>query len=119
MKDKPLPNGCGIAAVADSWMRLRESGAPSRIMAIVYRDGDMHAATAFEAPNGKFFVYDERGSRRLHGASMSWTPLRIARRAFGSQIVSAKWINPETAPEIPIGRRLSPRECRGRSLFTV
>ena len=113
---RDLPNSCAISAVAESWLRLRESGAPSRIMAMVFRDGESHAATVFQSPDGNIFIYDPlKGSRRLSGLSMDSPPLRIARRVFGSRIVSARWIKPPEDAQPKIhgrNRRLSPRECR-------
>ncbi len=115
MKDKltrGLPNSCAINAVALSWLTLARTGAPARILMMFDDDGEGHVCTVFQSPNGQLFSYDNnRGSRRMHGATMHWTPLRLAQRAYGRKIVSAKWI---LAPPKAEGgnRRLSPREVR-------
>ena len=108
---KGVPNSCAVAAVVRSWKHLRGGGAPARIMAIVFDDGDVHAACTTESATGELFLYDERGSRHLAGASLQWSALAIARAAFGN-VRTARWIGESGFPVRGRTRRLSPRECR-------
>ncbi len=143
---KELPNSCAVHAAALSWLTLRQCGAPARMLLAIYDDGIGHVCTFFAAPNDRCFVYDEQGSRYVRGVSMDTPPLAIARKAFGAEVRSASWIlgpaqrngkdrrlSPaECRNHLPSlarlleqdaapvhARRMSPREARGRSLFTI
>ena len=106
-----LPNGCAVEAVSVAWKRLRDSGAPSRILHVLFADGVWHAATCFESPDGSFYAYDIlRGSRHLPGTTFKWTATAIAQRAYGPLVVRAKWMG--QAKTTGPNRRLSPAEIR-------
>ena len=143
-----LKNSCAVHSAALAWLTLARTGAPARVILAFYPDGNSHTFTFFSFPNNKCVAYDQHGSRFLDGVSMNSTPLAIARKACGSHVRSACWIigpskqpqgtrklSPlecrshlpafdrllelEEVPAIPHRRRMSPREARGRSLFTV
>ncbi len=108
-----------------------------------------HACVAFETPEGGCVVYDSAGARDLKGLNLNSPAIAIARRAFGKKVSAAyfypglkgilgsvsrnRQLSPQERrdylpslarlleePEAPpTGRRMSPREVRGRSLFNL
>jgi hypothetical protein len=103
-----------------AWKVFQERGIPARILMVARSDhSDGHAAAVFETPDGSCLVYDERGSRDLKGINLNSAPLEIARRAFGSKVTGAYFYGVRRPSGADKDRRMSPREVRGRSLFTL
>jgi hypothetical protein len=108
-----------------------------------------HCGVVFETPGGGALFYDADGSVELRGLRLHSLALAVARSVFptckaaywlgGSRTLNRqgpdrklsplecrshlpafdRLLELEEAPAIPLGRRMSPREARGRSLFTV
>ena len=107
-----LPQSCHVDAVSLSWLTLARCGVPARILGLIWPDGRAHSFTLFEAPNHKFFAYDQRGSIPLDGVRADSPAIVIARAAYGANVKSAFWILGGPAKQPPGTRRLSPNECR-------
>jgi hypothetical protein len=120
MKTK-LPADCGIVAVLEAHRLFKAEGIASRILMLTCPDVDeAHCALVYETPGDGVIVYDGDGSRDLR-VSPKASALVIARAAFGPKVSAAYWYPglKRTLESVLRNRRMSPREARGRSLFTV
>jgi hypothetical protein len=108
---------CALTAVI-ALHRLQEQGVPGRLLMLAHPDdGGGHCAVAFQTDAG-LLVYDDTGTIEVPGANLRSSAMTVAKCAFpGTK--AAYWYGASSLKTHSRDRRLSPREIRGRSLFTL